>query len=92
MHQPYRPRQFYLVGLDDDFLALDAAQIGKLIARCQPTAVDHDAVGCLWFLFGLKFDAATGSANEVVELRHHAARLDMTFVGKEQRVAKSTVE
>ena len=48
MDQPHRARQFYLVGLDQDQLALDAAQLRLRIARGKPAAVDHEAVDVGW--------------------------------------------
>ena len=40
----------------------------------------------------VEFDGAAGGANARVQLRQHAARLDMAFVGKEQRLAKAAFE
>jgi hypothetical protein len=47
MDQPHGTRQFDLGGLDDDHLALDAAQVRKDVARGDAAAIDDDAAAVL---------------------------------------------
>ena len=42
--------------------------------------------------FAVELDGAAGGDDARVQFRQHAARLDMAFVGKKQRVAEAAVE
>ena len=92
MQEPHRARQRDLGGLDHDHLALDAAQLGRAVARGKAAAVDGEAGVVVCVVSGLEADRDAERRKPLVQLRQHAARLDMAFVGKEQRVAEAAVE
>ena len=92
MDQPHRAGQLDLVGLDQDQLALDAAQIGQMIARGEAAAIDHEAVEVVGRGLAVEADGAAGGDDARVQFRQHAARLDMAFVGEKQRVAKTAFQ
>ncbi len=92
MDQAHRPRQFYLVGLDQDDLALDAAQVVLPVARKNSAAVDHDAIDIILCRIAVEFEHAAGGGEARVQFRQHAARFDMAFVGIEQASAETALE
>jgi hypothetical protein len=92
MDQPHRARQLDLRCLDDDHLALDAAQLGLRVARRKPAAVDHDAVEVLGVRVAAEFDGAAGGFDAGMQLWEHAARLDMALVRIEQAVAETAIQ
>src|SRR2546429_9686487 len=89
MDQAHRPRQFYLVGLDQDDLALDAAQAVLPVARKNSAAIDHDAIDIILCRIAVEFERAAGGREARVQFRQHAARLDMAFLGLEQATAEA---
>src|ERR1700681_2414596 len=92
MDQPHRTRQFDLVGLDDDHLALDAAKFWLGVARGKATAIDHDAVEFGRAGLAVEFYGAASRGKTRVQFRQHAARLDMAFAGIEQALAKTAFQ
>ena len=92
MDQPHRAGQLDLVGLDQDHLALDAAQFGLGVARGEPAAIDHDAVEFGGGGLAVELDGAAGGDDPGVQLRQHPARLDMALAGEEQRIAETALE
>ena len=65
---------------------------GLRIARGKAAAVDHEAVERAGLHLAVEADAAAGRDDLLMQLRQHAARLDMAFAGKEQRVAEAAFE
>ena len=92
MDQPHRARQIDLRCLDDDHLALDAAQLRLLVARGQAAAVDHDAVEIFRARIAAELDGAAGGFDAGMQFGEHAARLDMALVGIEQAVAETAIQ
>src|SRR5260370_20949329 len=91
MDQAHRPRKLYLIGLDQDDLALDAAQACLRVARRKAAAIDHDAVDIILGRIAVEFEGAAGGAEARVQFRQHAARLDMAFIGIEQAIAEAAL-
>ena len=93
MDQPHRARQLDLVGLDEDHLALDAAQTRASVSRAarprQSITMPSRSSGAGSLLKWMVPPAAT---MRCVQFRQHAARLDMAFVGEKQRVAKTAFQ
>ena len=92
MDQAHRARQRDLAGLDNDDLALHAAQVGAHVARGQPAAVDHGAVEILRLRRGVEFNSNTRGAQPLVQFGQRTARLDVAFIVEEQRCMKTAGE
>ena len=92
MHQPHRARELHLGRLDQDHLALDAAKLALLVAGTDAAAIDHDAVEIICRDVAGELDGAAGGADALVQLRQHAARLDMALGREEQRIAKAAFQ
>ena len=63
-----------------------------LVARAKAAAVDHDAVEVGGADVAGELDGAAGGADALVQLRQHAARLDMALGREEQRVAEAALQ
>src|SRR5262249_10631240 len=85
-------RQLDLRGLDDDHLALDAAQARLAVARGQSPAIDHEAVEIIRLGIAAEPDGAAGLGDRGMQPRQHAARLDMSLGGVEQTGAEAALE
>ena len=89
MDEADRARQRDLVGLHDDDLALDAAQIGTGVARGDAAAVDHHAVEIPLPCPRIVFDRNAGRPEHIVQGGQDLARIDMAFLRKEQALRKT---
>ena len=65
---------------------------GWVSRAAKPAAIDHDAVEIVGSHVAVELDGAAGGDDLRMQLRQHAARLDMAFVGKEQRLAKAPLQ
>src|SRR5271169_1563429 len=92
MEQPHRARQFDLVGLDQDDLALDAAKLRLRIARGKAAAIDHDAVDVVRLRLAVEFDLAAGSRDARVQFRQNPPWLDMAFAGVKKSLAETALK
>src|SRR5690348_5659638 len=95
MDQADRARELDLAGFDQDQFALHAAQLWLFVARAEAPTVDHDALNSIAIgraKFTVELDGAARRDNALVQLWQHAARLDMAFAGKEQRVTEAALE
>ena len=97
MQQPNRAGQYDLVGLDHDGFAFHAAQVighvgGRILAHREAAAIDHDAIEIARIAGAVEPDLGAMGAKLRVQRRQHAARLDMTLIGKVQRVPKTPCE
>ena len=62
------------------------------VARGKAAAIDHDAVAVVGFDVAVEADRAAGFDEARMQLRQHAARLDMAFVGIKQAVAETAFQ
>ncbi len=67
MDQPDRTRQRNLAALDDDHLALDAAQPGAGVAGVDAAAIDHRAVEVVRRALAIEFDRHAGGGETCVQ-------------------------
>ena len=71
---------------------LTPRKLGLAVARGKAAAIDHDAVELVGVGFAVELDGAAGGGEARMQLRQHAARLDMAFIGIEQAVAKTAFQ
>src|SRR3954470_16430885 len=62
------------------------------VARGKAATVDHDAVDFAWIRLAVELDGAARFDDPMVQLRKHAARLDMAFTREKKRLAETPVE
>ncbi len=68
---------------------------GCVVARGEAPAIDHDSLNAIAIgraKFAVELDGAAGGDNARVQLWQHAARLDMAFARKKQRVTETALE
>src|SRR6201987_283605 len=92
MDQPHRPRQRHFISLDEDQFALDAAELRLVIAGGKPAAIDHETVDVIGRDIAVEHDGAAGGDDALMQLRQHAARLDMALARKEQSLAETSLQ
>src|SRR5581483_8537715 len=88
MNEAHRARQLDLRRLNQDDLALDAAQLAIRSARGEPAAIDHDAFEFFGCDVAVESNRTAGGANPRMQFRQPPARLDMALVGIEQALAE----